>query len=239
MMSAEFFKIRYQRHPLVAAIALVVGVSIPSLVLIWYTPSNPAIYTDAYRGAFGVVSILVAIEFGGWLLGAEYRHGTVKRLLTAEPRRLVAFGAKGLVGAIALSAALAVGSTIGWIAARIVGSANGVTVPWQGRDLLGDGLTALIAATVAYSLSAITRSDSFAKVGTLAMMLVLEPALAVVPDVGDYTIGSALYSLTGWIAGHGNPADAALSTLAAAATLATWLVAFAGAGAALFATRDL
>lgn len=237
MMSAEIYKLRTQRNPLLTAIALVVGVLIPSIVLIWYSPSSTAAYTDAFRGTFGVLSVLVAIDFGGWLLGSEYRHGTVKRLLTGEPRRLRALATKGLVGAGALSAALAIAATIGWTAARIVGSMHDATVPWQGKDLLGDVVTALVAATIAYSLSAITRSDSYAKVGTLALMLILEPLLAMVPRIGDYTIGSALYSVTGWIAGESNTAIPSIG--GATVTLAVWLAAFIGGGALLFSRRDV
>ncbi len=239
MMSAEFYKLRTQRNPLLYAAVLVVGVLIPSIVLIWYTPTESAVYTDAFRGTFGLLSILIGIEFGGWLLGSEYRHGTVKRMLTSEPRRLRALGSKGIVGAGAMAGVLTVSATLGWAAARLVGSMNDATVPWQGRDLIGDGLTAMVAATVAYGLSAITRSDSFAKVGTIALILVLEPILAVIPNVGKYTIGEALHTVTVSIAGEADLVGTALSPSTAVVTLVLWLTAFLAAGATMFAKRDV
>ncbi|NND76086.1 MAG: hypothetical protein HKN44_13870 [Ilumatobacter sp.] len=238
MINAEIYKLRTQLHPIGYATVLLVGVLVPSAVLIWYTPTDSSTYTEAFRATFGIISVLLAIEFGGWLLGTEYRQGTVKRMLTSEPRRLRALATKGGVGAAGLAAVLVTGATVGWVAARVVGSMNDVTVPWQGWELLGDGLTALVAATFAYGLSAITRSDSFAKVGTVALILVIEPMLGAIPHVGDYTIGSALNGITTWIASEqAMPGTLAVST--AFVTLAAWLGAVTVTGATLFARRDV
>ena len=238
MTAAEIY-IRTQRTPLVCAAVLLGGVLVPSVVLIWVTPSDLSAYADIFTGTFEVLSILLAIVFGGWLLGTEYRQGTVKRLLTSEPRRLRAIATKGLVGAGALSAVLVATAGIGWAAAHIVGSMNDVTVPWDGRTLLAAGVTALIGATVAYSLSAVTRSDSFAMVGTVTMLLVLTPLLSLIPKVGKYMIGSALEGLSQWMAGDASEALATSSPGTAAITLAAWLTVLLAGGAVLFASRDV
>ena len=163
----------------------------------------------------------------------------MKRLLTSEPRRLRAIATKGLVDAGALSAVLVATAGIGWAAARIVGSMNDVTVPWDGRTLLAAGVTALIGATVAYSLSVVTRSDSFAMVGTVTMLLVLTPLLSLIPKVGKYMIGSALEGLSQWMAGDASEALATSSPGTAAITLAAWLTVLLAGGAILFASRDV
>lgn len=238
MKTAEIYKLRTHRSPLLCAAALLAGVLAPSIVLIWYTPTDPAAYSDAFVGTFEALSVLLAIVFGGWLLGTEYRQGTVRRMLASEPRRLRALTTKGLVGAAAMSAVLAVSAGIGWTAARVVGSMHDVTVPFEGRTLLAFGVTALAAATVAYGLSAITRSDSFAMVGTVALIMVGEPLLRLVPRVGDYTIGSAVYSVEQWMSGQ--PVEpSSLSAGSAAITLTVWVTAFVAAGTVLFATRDV
>lgn len=239
MTSAEIYKLRTHRSPFLSAAVLLIGVLVPSAVLIWYSPKDPSAYVDNFTLTFEILSVLVAIEFGGWILGAEYRQGTVKRLLTAEPRRMRALATKGLVGAGALSAVLVATAGIGWAAARIVGSVNHVTVPWNGRTLLAAGLTALIAAAIAYSLSAITRNDSFAKGGTLALILIIEPLISLIPKVDRYTIGSALEGMSQWLTGDAVEALPTVSPTAAAITLAVWLTAFITAGAALFASRDV
>lgn len=239
MTSAELFKLRTQRTPLVCAVVLMLGVVAPSAVLLWYAPSDAAAYTDAFGATYGILPLLLSIVFGGWLLGTEYRQGTVKRLLTSEPRRLRALATKGLVGAGALSAVLTVAGVVGWGAARIVGSMNEVTVGWDGRGLLAAGLTALIGGAVAFGLSAVTRSDSFAMVGTVALLLVLDPLLSLIPKVGDYTFGSALTTVSDAVAGAQTFEPAALSTSAGLAILAVWLGAFLVSGAALFTSRDV
>ena len=75
MTAAEIYKLRTQRTPLVCAAVLLGGVLVPSVVLIWVTPSDLSAYADIFTGTFEVLSILLAIVFGGWLLGTEYRQG--------------------------------------------------------------------------------------------------------------------------------------------------------------------
>ena len=239
MKTAEIYKLRTHRKPLLSAAALLVGVLAPSVVLIWYTPDEPTAYGDVFVSTFEVLSLILAIVFGGWLLGTEYRQDTVKRLLSTEPRRLRALATKGVVGAAAMTSVMAATFSIGWAAARVVGSMNDVTVPWEGRSLVAFSVTALIAATVAYSLSAITRSDTFAMVGTVALVLVVEPLLNLIPKIGDYTIGSTIASLEQWMTGEAAEPVAVLSTGTATVTLAVWLAGFVATGAALFATRDV
>ncbi|MCP4084787.1 MAG: ABC transporter permease subunit [Actinomycetia bacterium] len=240
MISAELYKLRTQRTPMVCAALLLVGVLASPAVLLFYTPADPAAYSVAFTTTFQLLAPLVAIVFGGWLLGTEYRQGTVKRLLTGEPRRMRAFATKASVGAAALITATGIAGVIGWTASWAVGSLNDQTVAWNGRELLAAGLVALAAGAVAYGLSAITRSDSFAMVGTVALVLVLDPLLSLIPKVGKYSFGTALDTLTNEVA---NTADlfgpAALSLGTAGITLTLWLVAFVGSGSYLFARRDV
>lgn len=239
MTRAEIYKITAHRTPRVCAAVLLIGVLIPSVVLVWYTPADPAAYTTNFTDSYDVFSIMLGIVFGGWLLGTEFRQDTVKRLLSSEPRRMRALATKGLVGAGALSTVLAAIGTIGWVAARIVGSMNDVTVPWQGRVLLASALTSLVASATAYSLSAITRSDAFAMVGTLSLILLIEPLLSEVPGIGRYTLGSALDHLGQSISGQQLLPTVELSTGMALLVLATWLSTLIQLGATLFARRDV
>ena len=240
MSRAEIYKLLTHRTPLVCAAVLLLGVLIPSVVLVWYTPGDDLAYTDTFTSTYGALSVLLAIVFGGWLLGTEYRQGTVKRLLASEPRRLRALATKAVVGAGALSGVLAATAGIGWTAARVVGSMHEVTVPWTGRELLASAVIAMIGAVVAFGLSAITRSDAFAMVGTVVMLLVLDPLLSLIPKVGKYTFGSALDRVAEAVAGTSESfGSSALTTASASVTLAVWLVAIVGAGAGLFATRDI
>ena len=79
---------------------------------------------------------------------------------------------------------------------------NDVTVPWEGRELLAAALTALSFGAAAYCLSAITRSDSFAMVGTLSLIFILDPILSTIPRVGKYRLGSALDHMSQSVSGE-------------------------------------
>ena len=239
MTSAEIYKLRTHRTPVVCTAVLLLGVIAPSIVMIWYTPTDPASYGDAFTSVFESLSLLMGIVFGGWLLGTEYRQGTVKRLLTSEPRRLRTLATKGLVGAGAMSVVLAIVAGVGWSAARAVGAMNDVTVPWAGRPLLAFIVSALVAATIAYSLSAVTRSDSFAMVGTVATILVVGLPLSLVPKIGRYTMFPAITRVEEWLSGDTTETLSTLSAGTAVLVLAAWLAAFLTAGVALFARRDV
>lgn len=238
MKTAEFYKLRTHRTPIVCAAVLLIGVLIPSVVMIWYTPTDTSAYSS-FRDVFEALSLVLGIVFGGWLLGTEYRQGTVKRLLANEPRRMRALGTKAIVGVGAMSAVLAATAGIGWSVARVVGSMNDVTVAFEGRQLLAFGISSVIAASVAYSLSAITRSDSFAMVGTVAVILVLGPLLTLVPKVGQYTLFSALVTVEDWIGDLPNDGMVELSNGAAVVTLTAWLAAFVAGGVFAFSKRDV
>ena len=239
MTRAEIYKLRTHRTPWVCAATLLLGVLTPSIVLIWYTPTDPAAYTTNFTDTYDALSVLLGIVFGGWLLGSEYRQGTVKRLLTSEPRRIRALATKGGVGAAAMATVLAVVGGVGWTAARIVGSMNEITVAWQGKAMLIAALWGLALATVAYGLSCITRSDAFAMVGTVAMVFILEPLLSVVPRLGDYTLVNALGRVLSAISAEETLEPSALSMGAAAITLTVWLGGLLGVGAVAFARRDV
>ncbi len=241
MLRAELYKIRTHRTPAVLTSVLALGVLIPSAVLLWYSPANTTAYTSIYSTIFAILTVLLGIVFGGWILGTEYRQDTVKRMLTAESRRGRALASKAVVGAGAMTTVMAATAVVGYAAARLVGSLNDVAVGFEGRALLGYGVAALLSAITAFGLSALTRSDSFAMIGTIAMVLVLDPLLSIVPRIGKYSYGNAVGVVTeqiqGATSGFGEPATTSLTV--AIITLAAWLTASTVAGALAFAKRDV
>ena len=136
MITSELYKIRYHRTPLAGAAVFLVSMLIPAAVLAGTAPTEQSTYTEAFTLPFGLMTFLLAIVFGGWLLGTEYRQGTVKRMLTTEPRRLRAFVTKGLVGAAVFLPIMAAMYVVGWAATSVVGSMNDVTVPFEPRTAL-------------------------------------------------------------------------------------------------------
>ncbi len=241
MIKAELYKLRTHRTPLATAATLLVGVLAPSVVMLWYTPTNTSAYADTWLAVYSILAILLAIVFGGWALGTEYRQDTVKRMLASEPRRGRALATKASAAAASMTAVLAAVAGLGWLAARVVGDMNDVMVAWEGRQVLATVFTALLAGAMTFGLSAITRSDSFAMIGMVGLLLVLDPLLGLIPKIGDYTLGSSLSVVSDKIAGtaSGFGEVASLSTSSATLTLVAWLVAFVGGGTVLFASRDI
>ncbi len=237
MHNAELYKLRSQRTPLLTAATLAIGSIIPAIVFLFYTPSNTDVYGGAFTATYLVLAPLLSIVFGGWLLGTEYRQDTVKRMLATEPRRLRALAAKATVGFAALAATLTVSAGLGWTATRFVASMNDVTIPWNGGELFQVGMIAVGAAVVAFGLSALTKSDSFAMVGTVGLMLVLDPVLSLIPRVGKYTLMNTLDVVTSKLAGV--EATNQLSLTTGSIGLAAWLAAALLPAAYLFARRDV
>jgi ABC-2 type transport system permease protein len=241
MLRAELYKIATHRVPRACFIVMLLGIVGPSLALVLYTPATPSSYATTYRHVYEILPSVVAVAFGAWILGTEYRQDTVKRLLTADPRRLRILGTKAIAGTVVLVAALAAFAVAGWLAARTVGAANKYTVVWPGRQLLPGALFAIGAAALAFAFSAILRSDAMAMVAALAVVLILDPLLGTIPGVGKFTFGGALETLTSRVGGTaGGFFDTTVLTNAQASiTLASWLAIFLGTGGYLFMRRDV
>jgi ABC-type transport system involved in multi-copper enzyme maturation permease subunit len=241
MLRAEIYKIVNHRLPKLCLLITLLGIVGPSIALIFYTPKTPSAYATTYRHVYEILPSVVAVAFGGWILGTEYRQDTLKRILVTEPRRARTLVAKAVTGLATLTAALFAIAVLGWVTARIVGALNDYVVAWPGREFLPGALFAIGAASVAFALSAITKSDSLAMVATLALVLILDPLLAMIPWVGRFTFGGALETLTSRAGGSaGGLFDTSLLTNAQASiTLAVWLTLFLGAAGYLFQSRDL
>jgi ABC-type transport system involved in multi-copper enzyme maturation permease subunit len=241
MMRAELYKIATHRLPRLLLAVMILGHVGPSLALLVYTPKTTASYGSTWTHVFQILPSIIAIVFGGWILGTEYRQDTVKRLLTGDPRRSRVLAIKALVGTFILGVALAVVALTGWGTARAVGALRGHTVAWNGRELLSGALFAIGTAVVAFALSAVARSDALATVATLALVLILDPVLSMIPRVGKYTFGGALETLTARVGGSaGGLFDTTLLTnTQAGITLAVWLTAFVAMATYLFNARDV
>ncbi len=241
MLRAELFKILTHRLPKSCLGVTLLGVVGPSLAMLFYTPETPSAYATTFRHVYEILPSVAAVAFGSWILGVEYRQGTVNRAFLAEPRRLRTMGAKAAAGSTALFGALAIVAVGGWSVARLVGEANDYTVAWSGRQLLPGALFAMGAAAAAFALSVILRSDALAMVSTLALVLILDPLLGLIPRVGKFTFARALETLTSRAGGSaGGLFDTALlSNTQASITLVVWFAVLLGLAGYLLTTRDV
>lgn len=187
-----------------------------------------------------IVLVLVA-SLGAMAFGHEYRYGTIRLTLTAFPRRTGVFFAKLFVTlliplvVVAVSAALSYGLLV----------ALGATEPTAGVEVLDPTVTsvswsgvawnmavfAVTYASLAFSLTVITRSHPLGIIGPLLLSLletvligILGERFTWLPDV------LPLSAMTSWFAGE----DVARSV----GVWAAWIVGLLVVGFVLLRRRD-
>ena len=236
---AELYKTRHHRLPYVLTALGAIAAAAPGVYFMFRPADSPGIYTQAVMGVAGLYLVLAAAIFGGWILGHEYRQNTMRRVVAVDafrPRLLIG---KAIAGSIVLVAMAAVvigsGLGVGAVAAAIDGSSLGTAD--LGRQLLAVALPTVVTAVVAFGCSAAFRSDTYATLAALGLVVVFGPLFALIPTVGPYTLGALTTSATVWVGTEAiSPDEGAVVTVAA---LFAWLAAAVGVGTALFDRRDL
>jgi ABC-type transport system involved in multi-copper enzyme maturation permease subunit len=239
MIRSELFKITHHRTPWVIGIVYAALVLIPSVYFIFKAPSSADQYLEVTSDVFGIAGLLLSAVFGAWVVGNEYRHGTMRRVVAIDARRgrlLATKAALSLgVGTIGLAAIVALG--IG--ASTLVAGLHGDTLVFDGmwRTLAGTGFINIVTAMIAFALSVILMSDTYAMIGTLGVMVVFGPLVQLIPRIGSYTPWAVSLQISERIGQVDAIAPIALTT--AILTLAATLAAAGIASARLFATRDI
>lgn len=231
MIRTELFKLRTHRTPSVLLAILVASLVIAPIYFAITTPDETTALTDAYLDVSGILAPLLAAVFGGWIVGHEYRQGTLRRVLGNDARRGRLITTKATIGLAALIAGMSIAVGVGALASAASAAAFGETIVWDGvfRSVLSGGLFALVTAAVAFGLSILLRSDTYAMLGALGLMIIVGPLLTLIPVVGKYTPSALTNDVTTWISGTGElvvaivPAAlglaASIGVLAAAATM--------------------
>lgn len=195
---------------------------------------------DTQRTIFATASAasLFAVLVGVLSVTGEFRHGTIRPTLLFAPARELVVAAKGAACALAglLLAVLAVGLTFAialtWL--RI----DGVERLLDSRDLTsmaaGTVGAVILWAPIGVGVGAVVRNQVAAILAVILWTLIPEPLLmALVPNVGRFTPGSAGDALSGAVG------QKLLSPLAGMLVLALWAVALMVAGAVVTARRDV
>lgn len=237
MITPELYKIRHHRTPLVLMAMASLAAAAPAVYFLFRKPS-PDLYTVAATGVFIALATLIGSVFGGWLLGHEYRQGTLRRVLALDSRRGRFLAAKAVAGSIGLAVVLGGVLAVGLGAAFLVATV-------QGQDLVTEGLgdeiligliPSAIAAAIAFGASAIFRSDTYAMLTSIALLLVVGPTMGLIPRVGQYSLSTATQELLAHVA---EPDLATGTWLTPLLTVVAWVGAFVVAGVVLFRTRDV
>lgn len=198
------------------------------------------------NGATSLIGIVALVLFAS-NIGGEYRQGTLRSLLAGEPRRLRLLAGKTAALASLVAAAVAVSLVAALLAALVFGGLFDID---SSRWLTGEGLMAGVRAFLNVTVACL----GWGVLGGFLALVLRTSAAAIGIGVGYLLVGETLLSRaivapvfdveSAWFPGEvlralavgGGPAS---SYLRASALAALYVAAFAGAGAALFARRDV
>ena len=213
-----------------------------SVALAITSGSEPLDSADGVRHVVAAASsgALVLLVLGILVMAGEFRHGTATStfLITPDRRRVVAAKvvAASLVGiGLALVTSLVtLAVAVPWL------QSEGVDVASYGGDialgLLGALAATALAPLVGVGFGAVVTSQTLAITLALIWSQVVEGLLVgFLPEVGRWLPGGAANAL----AGVETPNGGMLPMWAAAVVLAAYGLAFAAAGAAALARRDV
>lgn len=236
-MAAELAKVRALPTPRVTLAVSLAFVAFAFVVTLVSGTDKASAYVDAAESACSLGAGLGSIVIGVWMMGVEYGEGTLRRALTADPRRLSLLLSKVAVG-VAAVVALTILSWVAAIAAlSLSAAANGVESP--AGELVGNAVAALFAnsvyALIGMGVALVTRSMAGGMTVMLALLFAVEVVAAAIPGLEDVSLLQATVEISDAISGDGEDPQLARGILV---TLA-WMAAVIGAGVLRFLEEDV
>lgn len=241
-MNAELRKLFALPTPRWTLAATIAGVAIAALVAALAGPGNGEDLLPLQLG-IGLTTSIAAIVLGAWMIGLEYGQKTLRRALSADPRRPRLLLAKL---AVVLGAVTVVTLVLVAVSAPVfsaIASAHGESMP-VGESLqygLAVLMSNLVYATVGFAVALVTRSMAGGMALALAFAFVIDSALSVIPTVGEYSLSAAVVELMAGIAGDGvNGMPSGDPQIAQAlAVTAAWLTTLLGVSIGRFTRSDV
>ncbi|MFK7916897.1 MAG: ABC transporter permease subunit [Ilumatobacter sp.] len=239
MIRPELFKLRHHLTPWALLATLTAAVIIAPVYYAIRNPVDVTAVTEILTNLITALGALLAAVFGGWVVGHEFRQGTLRRVLGSDARRGRLLATKAAIGTVALAAGLSIAAGVGALASMASAATFGESLVWDGvlRELLAAGFISFVVAAIAFGLSVLLRSDTYAMLGSLALMIIVGPLLSLIPWVGKYMPSQLTNDVMSWISGFGD--EATVSIAPASLILTATLAALAGAAAATFQHRDV
>jgi ABC-2 type transport system permease protein len=203
--------------------------------------TEPSTYMEALTNIYGLALAMTAAVFGGWLVGHEYRQGTLRRMASIDARRGRLIATKAFVGTAFFLGAAALIGVVGAAATELAANLGGVDLLWDGvaRSMAGSMATAMVYGAFSLALSLVFRNDSYAMLTTIGVLVVFSPLLSLIPTVGDYLPGTAIDQLDTWVRNVEAFGQATISNSTALVVLTAWLGGVIALGMQLFARRDI
>lgn len=239
MITAELYKISKHRTPYVLTALGSVATLAPAVYYLFRRPESGDLYLDTAVFVFLGIGILLSAVFGGWVLGHEYRQGTVKRVIALDARRSRLLAAKLVAGTSIFIAMLATILAAGSAGAAVVAGIHGDSLVTDGfvRGVLGASFPMVVTALFAYGLSVIFRSDTYAMLSAVGVMTVFAPLIALIPRVGNYSLATTAFDVATRIT---EPAGELTNSFATSAGVtAAWLGVVGILSLQLFERRDV
>ncbi len=239
MIRTELFKIRHHRTPMVLAALYSVFVLIGPVYFLFRPSTDPSAYLDVMFGVYFVTGSILAAVFGSWIVGNEYKQGTLRRVLATDARRSHLLAAKLAVGSVVAITGLAVVAAIGIGGSAASAAVNGPSLDYTGllRSTVAVGFPSFVTFLIGFGLSIVTRSNTYAIITTMGIMSIFGQLLTLIPRFGKYTPAAVTNQVAGWI--EDASAVGELSNSTALLTLTVMLAGLSAASIGLFNRRDV
>lgn len=231
-MQAELLKIRSMPTPFWTGVAvLVCFIGGIAGSVIWGVGEDDAVLDVA----IGVPTMIGSLVLGSWMAGVEFGQNTLRRALSADPRRIRLVLMKLATVLVVVVAVTVILMLLGYVTYSIAGSGHETAMDTGTafRILTASLVTNITYATSALALTLLTRSMAGGMTVTFVFFFVLDGIMSLIPKVGDYTLGVASTDIDLAIRRQSEgifETTATNSTSIAVIVLVGWLVAFTIAG---------
>ncbi|HTU15712.1 MAG TPA: hypothetical protein VMF31_10985 [Solirubrobacterales bacterium] len=240
-MRAELLKVRSMPTPMWCLIAVVICFVLGIVGTVLWGPGADSEVVDI---AVGIPTLIASIVFGVWMVGVEYGQNTLRRTLTADPRRLRLVFDKL---AVMLLLVVLVTAVLHLLALPIYDLAS------QGHDhsvsasavkdaALADLMSNFAYSIVGFAFALITASMAGGVTMALVFIFVIDTVVSIVPKIENVAMGPALEKVSSSLRGSdvgafGENVDAAHAS--DVLIVAAWLIGLLALGALRFLRSDV
>ncbi|MGA7396977.1 MAG: hypothetical protein WBW62_05955 [Solirubrobacterales bacterium] len=201
-MSAEILKIRSMPTPRWCLVAVLFCFLIGLVsTIIWGTGGDDSGIIDL---AVGFPLSIASIVFGVWIFGVEFGQNTVRRTLTADPRRGRLIMSKILAVVFFLLIVTVLFHLVAWPLFDLAAARHDQSISAEEvfRAGLASMLINLVYATVGMAFSLLVMSMAGGMTIALVFIFIIDSIIPAIPKVGDFAMGPALAKLTDNIRGY-------------------------------------
>lgn len=200
-MRAELVKMRSMPTPAWCLAAVVICFLLGIAATIAWGPGEDA---DSIDVAVGIPTMIASIVFGVWMFGVEFGQNTLRRTLTADPRRGRLIAVKLLVTLLTIAAVTAIlyAAAVPIYDLASSGHDQSIDAGTAARYGAAGLINNLVYATIGFAFSLITASMAGGITMTLVFIFVIDTVTAIIPKVGDFAMGPALSAVTDNISGY-------------------------------------